>query len=787
MNKADVEFTVGLNTSPAERQLDLLDKKVKASSHIYSQVFKDMGPGGFKMVGQPYQNGNNFGVPSVQVLERSLSTVTNAMERFARIAEIMAARMVNLMVNFTTVDKPYSSTPRTIYATNNVAGYLPYNTSPNIRPWSPTEYYTRAQVNAINDPNKVFDYLMQKRMAEQNNPYMGVYGTFNNLHSSQGASGMYDIWKGLFGNRGLLALPAPLQTSEDNKTQEEQSKEVFEEDKKDNDELKHKLKLWGGILATVYSLKKVLEGLSKIWKFGAETVSNVNSNINEESGFFSTDPEGALRANSDKTRALLYAGIRNMGENAPVTKSGMDYATSKITEMWTAAMSGRNVDARTTIDVQRLKDFFGIDLSVAGLLTGEREGKTATDIQLDMMEKVEKQISKLAEADEIEKGQVIDSLKNILGNELIDAIVANANKNLKIENPELRVTLGEILMQHGGSAVPAGNLTEPTTEAVKSISELNDAIQQLKNTLVTQFGPAFSAVTKALTNGIEWINEKLNKVEGEKNALGEVKNKVSLASLTSNEYSRYRNFKQKENDEKDKYKDKEKLIRDALRDKDPIKILDALYLAQPETKSAADIENLMIKQQEVTVGDYLSQGYFDPNSDNPIIKALANKPYYYKGVKYTGYDAFKMELGTGENLSWDTDDIKRLFYNYEDMSEYERLLAIRNFVKLNPDARNAFTLGFDKGGAFDFNTDMGIFKYLYGIKNFGSYDEQYQALKALSKESYKVLDNTVNMDTTWNDLNKNGKVDMGEVEVTLVVKDQYGTIITKKDIQGELQ
>ena len=465
----------------------------------------------------------------------------------------------------------------------------------------------------------------------------------------------------------------------------------------------------------------------------------------------------------------------------------MDYATSKITEMWTAAMSGRNVDARTTIDVQRLKDFFGIDLSVAGLLTGEREGKTATDIQLDMMEKVEKQISKLAEADEIEKGQVIDSLKNILGDELIDAIVANANKNLKIENPELRVTLGEFLMQHGGSAVPAGNLTEATAESVNALSELNDAIQQLKNTLVTQFGPAFSAVTKVLMNGIEWINEKLNKVEGEKNALGEVRNKVSLASLTSNEYSRYRNFKQKENDEKDKYKDKEKLIRDALRDKDPIKILDALYLAQQETKSAADIENLMIKQQEVTVGDYLTQGYFDPNSDNPIIKALAKKKYYYKGEEYTGYDAFKMELGTAENLSWDTDEIKRLFYNIKDMSEYERLLAIRNFVKLNKDAQDAFTLGFDKGGQFDFNTDMGIFKYLYGIKNFGSYDEQYQALKALSKESYKVLDNTVNMDTTWNDLNKNGRVDMGEVEVTLVVKDQYGTIITKKDIQGELQ
>lgn len=783
MNKADVEFTVGLNTSPAERQLDNLEKKMRASSHIYNDVFKDVGQG-FRMVGQPYQSSNNFGVPSVQVLERSLSTVTNAMERFARIVETMSVRMVN----FTTVGNPYTSTPRTIYASSNIAGYLPYGSSPNIKPWSPTEYYTRAQANAINDPNKIFDYLIQKRMAEQNNPYVGVYDRFNNLHSSQGASGMYDIWKGLFGNRGLLALPAPLQKSEDNKTPDEQSKEVFEEDKKDNDELKNKLKLWGGILATVYSLKKVLEGLAKIWKFGAETVSGVNSNINEEAGYFSTDPIGALRANSDKTRAMLYAGIRNMGENAPVSKSGMDYATTKITEMWTAAMSGRNVDSRTAIDAQRLKDFFGIDMTVAGLLTGEREGKTATDIQIDMMNKVEEQISKLAEADEVTKGQVIDSLKNILGDELIDAIIANANKNLRIENPELKINLSEILLSHGGSAIPSGNLTEATTASVDAISELNEAIQKLKNTLVVELSPAFTAVTKVMSKFIDWVNEKLNKVEGEKNALGEVKSKVSIASLTSNEASRYNSYKnlQKEKDLKDTYDKKggkDKLIREYLRSGDPNKILDALYLSQPELKSAADVENLVMKQQESNIAEAFKDEYFDPNSKNPIIRALAK--YSYGGE--TGFEAFKLQLGTDETIGWGLEEINRLFNNQYKMSDMERLLAVRNFVKLNPQARQAFASAFDKGGMYDFDTDMGIFQYLYNIKNFSSVAEQYEALQTLSKEATKVADNTVNMETVWNDKNKNGVIDLGEVYVTLVVKDQNGQTLVNKDISKELQ
>lgn len=837
MNKSDIEFTVGLNTSPAEQQLDKLYSKMRnapKTSPLLQQVANEYSQG-FKMVGTPYDSGSNrFGVPSTQVLNTALVATTQTLKRFettlnsviymsSRILDDYLKKASQLQIGYTPSNfteyrsnayarlgmtgNPYSKDFTTVGGVYN--GYNNYGVPSTVvntgglvpvskafSSWSPTEFYTHAQVDDINkgisggyNPNDIFNSLIYKRKASQS--YSSAYDIFSNIHSSQGASGMYEIWSGLFGQKEPLALPAPKNVwggADGNDTPEEQGKDVVEQDKKDNNELKEKLLLWGKIGATIYAIRKVISGLAKLWKFGAETVSGVNSNLDEEHGFFSIDPEGALRANSDKTRAVLYAGIRNMGENAPVSKAGLDYASSKMTEMWTAAMSGRNVDARTTIDVQRLKDFFGIDLTVAGLLTGERDGKTATDIQIDMMEKVEKQISKLAEADEVTKGQVIDSLKNILGDELVNAIVANANKNLKIDASDLKLTLAERLIQSGGSAIPAGNLTDVTTGAVKAISKFEDAIQGLKNTIVKEFGPAFTTITNVLTNGIEWINEKLNKVEGEKNALGEAKNRVSLASLTSSEYSRYRNFKQTEDDRKDKYKNKETLILEALRSKDPLKILDALYLAQPETKSAADIENLMIKQQEMNVGQALKEGYFDPNSSNPIIKALAKKTVYdNKGNKLTGYDAFLWELENKEGLSWDLEEIKRLFRNQGDMSEHEKLLAIRNFVKLNPDVKKAFAEAFDVNGKFDFNTGKGIFEYLYNIKNFSSYEDQYQALKALSGETFKVLDNTVNMSTTWNDVNRNGIVDLGEVEVTLVVKDIDGKVITKQNIQGDLQ
>ena len=786
MNKADIEFTVGLNTSPAEQQLDRLYEKMRKpvtnnSSPLLQQIANEYSQG-FKMVGTPYDSGSNrFGVPSTQVLNTALATTAQTIQRFNAVVNTV------IQMSTTSLDAYFKriSQPRIEY--NGGGSFTPF-TNKSYRPMEAqfhrNFWYDKYNINSPLD-TKLLTY--DKAFDMVGDSYMKMYPEV--WTNSQYASGAYQMWQKTFNTNNILGLPAPKEIqSEDNQPPEEQSKDIVEQDKKDNDELKDKLMLWGKIAATIYAIRKVLQGLAKIWKFGAETVSGVNGNLNEEAGYFSTDPEGALRANSDKTRAMLYAGIRNMGENAPVSKAGMDYATTKITEMWTAAMSGRNVDSRTAIDAQRLKDFFGIDMTVAGLLTGEREGKTATDIQIDMMNKVEEQISKLAETDEVTKGQIIDSLKNILGDELVDAIVANANKNLKIENPELKINLSEILLNHGGSAIPSGNLTEATAQSVDAISELNESLQKLKNTIVVELSPAFSAVTKVMSKFVDWVNEKLTKVQGEKNALGEIRSRVSIASLTSGEVSRYSQYKklQKEDDTKDTYDKKggkDKLIREYLKSGDPNKVLDALYLSQPQLKSAADVENLVMKQQESNIAEAFKDEYFDPNSKNPIIRALAN--YTYGGEK--GFEAFKLQLGTEEGLSWGLDDVNMLFNNQYKMDESARLLAVRNFVRLNPEAKKAFGAAFDKGGAYDFGTDMGIFKYLYNIKNFSSVAEQYDALQTLSKEARKVLDNTVDMEPVWNDKNKNGVMDLGEVYVTLVVKNQYGETLVNKDISKELQ
>lgn len=836
MDRSDVEFTVSLNTSPAEQQLNQFYEKMRSSaktSPLLQQVANEYSQG-FKMVGSAYDSGSNrFGVPSTQVLNTALVATTQTLRRFESTLNnviYMSSRILDdYLKKATQPQLGYSPSSFTEYRSNAYSRLRmvgnPYSTNPsliggtydgymvgennygvpstivnsgglvragrNVSTWSPSEFYTRDQADAINyniSHNDIFNRLLFNRNAGK--PFSGTYDIFNQIHSPMGASGMYDIWNGLFGRKGLLSLPAPKNVwagADGSDTPEEQGKDIVEQEKKDNDVLKEKLLLWSRIGATIYAIRKVLSGLAKLWKFGADTVSGVNSNLNEEHGFFSVDPEGALRANSDKTRAIMYAGVRNMGNNAPVSKEGLDYASSKMTEMWTAAMSGRNVDARTTIDVQRLKDFFGIDLSVAGLLTGEREGKTATDIQIDMMDKVEKQISKLAEADEITKGQVIDSLKNILGDELVNAIVANANKNLKIDATDLKLTLAERIMQHGDSAIPSGNLTESTEKVVTSLSAFNKAVQDLKNTVTTELGPIFSSLITSITGVVNWVNKKINRVAGTKNAVDEIEFKTSVASLT-NDYNAYGYYKQSENDKNDVFKNKVDRINKDLKSKSIYDKVEAMYLAQVEAESAADIENLGIKATQDVIGQHIIEGRLDENSANPVERALAKYVWTdSKGRKYKGFEAFKQQMASDPNATWASDQMRELFWNPQNLNEAGRIRAYIDFLKNNPEAKKAFISAFDKGGALDFNSGMNIGKYLLNQAFYSSGEEYLKFWKEMGTQSHEVLDNTYNIETEWNDKDKNGRVDFGEVEVTLVVRDINGTIISKQNLQGAVQ
>ena len=869
MNKADVEFTVSLNTSPAEQQLNKLYEKMQTAprtSPLLQQVANEYSQG-FKMVGSTYDSGSNrFGVPSTQVLNTALVATTQTLKRFettlnsviymsSRILDDYLKKAGQLQIGYTPssfseyrsnafsrlkmMGNPFSTDPSLVGSTYSgyIAGGNAYgvpstivnsgglvSVGRNVSNWSTSEFYTRDQVDAINyniSHNDIFNDLIFKRKAGK--PYSSTYDMFNNIHSPMGAMGMYSIWNNLFNNNNQIGLPAP-----ENKVEMSpwKDKHMADLNKKDNIELKEKLVVWSKILAVVFAVKKVIDGLAKAWKFVTDVSSSRNSNINEELGFFSTDPVGAMRANTDKTRSMLYAGVRNMGANAPVSKAGLDYTTSKFTEMWTAAMSGRDVDARTTIDVQRLKDFFGIDLTVAGLLTGQRDGKTATDIQIDVMKKVETQLSKLNEADEITKGQVIDSLKNVLGEEMIDAIISNYNKNLKIDS-DLKYTLSDILLNAGGSALSPQDLTAKTTSAVKALSDFHTALENLKNTITVTFAPAFVSVTNTLTDFVNWLNKKMTKKEGEKDETGGFSSDVAPEAISS---AKHINWISKSSNNGNIFgtpSERANKVNELLKNaKSANDVLDAVYLLNPFLEDEGSIEGLKSRRFAREAGVALSNGVLDSNSSNPYIQKMAN--YQYGGL--TGIEAIKQAAKMGEfgninelkffsTLLFDPTEFADktiedfLPKNYNSLSgskktkAYEkaqkkleaylykrnqkRYAAVNQLMSTDFFGNMVMEL-FGEGGAYDLKEDESIASYLFDPNSYETAEDYYNALKSL-KESFdanrwgREYIQSFELPSKEELAGSDKKLDFGEVTFRLTLTDQAGTVLGSRVITGAVQ
>lgn len=767
MNKSDIEFTVGLDTSPAEQKLSkfltdvqshknrvqkLLDNPTQYSEQAYQSKLEKL---------ETMQN--RYGIDRVNI---NSNVPNNDYHRFMNLQNAVAR---------------YEREMNKIFERGNsvISVANAYSNQKNTRDAHPGMFDER--MKSVTDMElQRLEVLRQQRIAQ----------------------GSYETWKNLTSNN-TLALPAPAsKTSEtkadDSKSPVEQIKDVTEGDKKDNNELKEKLVLWGKIGASIYAIKKVISGLAKLWKFGAETVTSSNANLKQDLGFFSVDPVGAMRANTDATRGMIYAGIRNLGENSPVSKEGFDYTAQKFTEIWTAAMSGRDVDTRTAIDVQRLKDYFGIDLSASALLTGQREGKTATDVQLDVMKKVEKQLDKLNNADETTKGQLIDSLKNVLGEEMINAIVSNYNKNLRIDKQDLQLTVAERLEQAGGSTLHTRDFTEKTEMAVFALGQLKNSLEELKGTLVEDLAPAFVSATNAVTSFVSWVNKKMTQKVQDSVTPGNAGSGIIL------------NKGLKETDEGKVFEtvsDKKTKAKEGIKSaKNANEFLDALYWLNPNIVTEGDIENIKLRQYVDDAYDALANGTLDPNSKNPFEAYLAN--YEYKGKK--GIEALKLaeQKGVfgrgrksgqwifrkairGERLQrpkredyWDN-VVGTAKYN-ADVSEYQ---GWYDFF-INSSLVSEFNKSeFGEGGASDWDMSKGLFNYFVNPDYFETADEWYDALSEYKKQmeesgygkEYWKYFNLPSKESLWGE---DMHLDFGEVVFTIQTTD--GRVIQSQRMTGEI-
>ena len=493
MNETDIEFTVGLDLSPAEQQLE--------------NLYKD------SVIAQGRLN---------KILSGNMSeqTYLSKLEKFERLQN---------RVGTDTSSMSNADYNRYIKLRNDIGRY-----ERNIKNFSESVNKVFSQVGAYNAAQGNSDFhpgLYQALFEQKRNQDIDSILTERNKTAAQGA---FEVFQSITTPNGILALPAPEQTesgfskfkrkagsffepksklaTDTYQNIDEISELITDEAKKQGREYDNNLLKLGKILSILYLIRRAISTAVKLWQGFDKITTEGNQNLNKQRGFFTQDPTGALSSNYDLTRPRLYEGIRNWGANAPISANALDTMAEKWTGIWSAAVSGRQVDKQTAIDIERLHRYAGLDMTPQALLTGARNGKSITDMQVDAINKIEKYLSssEYAGLNDIERGQLVDSIVNVFGSELVNGIVANIQKN-KVMSEEYQQTVIDKILSKSDTALVSGNYTENITRATNVVAEFKESLSKLSQSIVNNYTPEFEKATNKIRSITEWIDAKINK------------------------------------------------------------------------------------------------------------------------------------------------------------------------------------------------------------------------------------------------------------------------------------
>lgn len=482
MGKSDIEFTIGLNTSPAEQSLNNLFND--------TNVYKGR-----------LQKALNSGI-SQQVYESKLRKMSNLVDRVGSDPRKMSTQDHNRFINLR----------------NDIGRYERI-----IHNFSNTATKVLSQVNNYSGEKKLDPFVKGIATTERLRNYYSGGGDLQTKYEKAFAMGAYEQYKKLTTPSNILALPAPKSAEEnvlDNKTVtsrmnddlkkirekkkasiKEQKESVKEEKALNREHDAGIIKLFK-ITSILYGIKKLIQGLGKLRKF--EVTQNIETTARDikEKGFFSVDAYGAMHANTNKERASIARGLEFYGGAAPFSIGDFDSAVKALQELRNKAVSGQGIaDDQRVISLDRITRLLGLDWNIGQMLTNPN--LDLTEMISTLMDKVEKFLPNLDKLKNIDKALFINDAITSLGGKLMDAISYHANLNART----------------GGT----GTLIEETKEVGQSVYLPIDYTKSAK-----EFAEAFAkevSTSKTLKNAFaQWI---------EKPALGLLGLKKSVEARTT--------------------------------------------------------------------------------------------------------------------------------------------------------------------------------------------------------------------------------------------------------------
>lgn len=705
-NDTDITFTIGLNTSPADKDIAEFQKLLKHNDKINTlNTLRSNASSSYSSLmnaGKWVRSGDAYEVQDYERMLRQQASRIRGLDRTLRQSFTISPREFTLKG-----DSYYNMPPAVIGraqaaynnyafrrdAFNNMMGRAGQNILA-----LPAPKITLEDIELNEFANRLNGNGGRNEFEERNLQKLSLLSErkkasfdFTNAESDEERNDAIKRYTNA--DQALKAL------NQKEKKNKEAKKDIAKEEKNIAKEEKGSLIRFGKMLGKLYLIKKVLNSIKNIWKRLSDTELKVTSRDVKEKGFFGVDAYSAMHANVDRSHAVISRGLGYMGTAAPFSMDAFDSVLQQLQDLNLKAISGQGIaDEQLVISLQRLSDSLGMGFNIKDILTDPN--LNLTDFLTNLMNSVEKFLPKLNSLDDIKKSLVTNDIIKALGPELANALVYNYNYNQRTGGTS---TVMEQVISKGTNAYGLIDYTEEAKKFTDALASSRAAIDDFKTALGGVFGPTGK---KILDKGTQLASEATMTINSQASKNTGLNYLLQYSNLNKS-WKPFTNTKKDSKEQEEWYKKQENK-----------------EIAAKALEGAKDLND---------IGDILDYAFYNPTalaagtSSSSFEGAIGNWKVSnimekIRGKKFSelkGLSLYEMaiveKLYKGKKADW-TFDVNESNYN----KQFDKIAKAMDFM-------------FEEGGVWDIKPDVNPNEYAKRILG----DEEYQQFIAwlLSEEN----------------------------------------------------
>ena len=508
-NDTDITFTIGLNTSPADKDIAEFQKLLKHNDKINTlNTLRSNASSSYSSLmnaGKWVRSGDAYEVQDYERMLRQQASRIRGLDRTLRQSFTISPREFTLKG-----DSYYNMPPAVIGraqaaynnyafrrdAFNNMMGRAGQNILA-----LPAPKITLEDIELNEFANRLNGNGGRNEFEERNLQKLSLLSErkkasfdFTNAESDEERNDAIKRYTNA--DQALKALnQKEKKNKEAKKDIAKEEKNIAKEEKNNAKEEKGSLIRFGKMLGKLYLIKKVLNSIKNIWKRLSDTELKVTSRDVKEKGFFGVDAYSAMHANVDRSHAVISRGLGYMGTAAPFSMDAFDSVLQQLQDLNLKAISGQGIaDEQLVISLQRLSDSLGMGFNIKDILTDPN--LNLTDFLTNLMNSVEKFLPKLNSLDDIKKSLVTNDIIKALGPELANALVYNYNYNQRTGGTS---TVMEQVTSKGTNAYGLIDYTKEAKKFTDALASSRAALDEFK----TALGGVFAPVGKVVLDKVE--------------------------------------------------------------------------------------------------------------------------------------------------------------------------------------------------------------------------------------------------------------------------------------------